>query len=175
VKRLKKKQSKKKSGVTWVFAVVSLCALVIVLLLGFQANSISDKNQAEKAGAEAEQKEVSQGEQIDESMQQFIGKMHAFYNETTGYGEIEQLNWEDQMEQADEIIEFIESEKDTIDHEAFEADLKAIVALAHLVAEEQDKEQVRQLHRYFHDLDIIINDYDESNEIWNVTETLHAN
>jgi flagellin-specific chaperone FliS len=174
---MKKKQSKRFSGVAWAFTVIGIGVLVIVVLLGMEANEFFHEEQAEEVRAEAEPEdnEDRSEEPINELVQQFIGEMHQFYNETTGYGEIEQLNWEEQVEQASKIIDVIESAKSTVDHEALTTDLNNILILAERVTEEQTEEHVRQLHRYFHDLDIVINGYDESDEIWDVTETLEAN
>ncbi|MBP2076832.1 hypothetical protein [Oceanobacillus polygoni] len=102
----------------------------------------------------------------------FIRAMHEFYNKTTGYGGINNLDWDEQREQAETVIDRIEGIDTEITDESLLADLKQIVDLANRISDEQDSELIRSLHRYFHDLDIALNNYTTFDRIWNVTETL---
>jgi len=103
---------------------------------------------------------------------QFVSDMHEFYNKTTGYGGITNLDWSEQREQAQHVVDTIKGMKVSIKDESLLADLEAINKLAGDALNEEDQETVRSLHRYFHDLDIALNDYPSYDRIWNVTETL---
>ncbi|MEC5425678.1 hypothetical protein QGM71_19600 [Virgibacillus sp. C22-A2] len=103
---------------------------------------------------------------------EFIAEMHRYYNKTTGYGGIRNLDWPDQIEKAEEVAATIDREKSTVTNDALLEDLETIQQLANTAISEQDASQVRDLHRLFHDLDIALNSYNGSDRIWNVTETL---
>jgi hypothetical protein len=108
---------------------------------------------------------------------EFITVQHEFYNGTTGYGGINNLDWSEQTEAAGEIVNYIDEHIESVSNEALQHDLNTIRDLASNVIEkqEEDPELVRDLHRYFHDLDIALNSYNEYDRIWNVTETLPVN
>ncbi|QDP39872.1 hypothetical protein [Radiobacillus deserti] len=104
----------------------------------------------------------------------YVSSTHEFYNDTTGYGAINHLNWIEQRNMADDILKkiggFVESAKE----ENLIHDLEHIERLAKSVKEEENIEHVRNLHRYFHDLDIALNAYHDYRQVWNVTRTLSA-
>lgn len=102
----------------------------------------------------------------------FIAQNHKFYNQTTGYGAINSLDWDDQRMKAEEIIEKIDDFLTMVEHDALTDDLKHIKKLAKQVLENEEASIIRDLHRMFHDLDIALNSYDGYDKIWNVTETL---
>jgi len=171
----------KRTGIKWIIiSGISIAAAVAVMLLGFDTLSVGKedgKAETEKAESKTESADETKIEnettQDDTAIQQFVSEVHQFYNETTGYGKINRLDWEEQKDQAKQIIHTIETEVDMVEQETLAADLNQIVSLAKLVIQEQDDSNVRQLHRYFHDLDIALNDYSDYKEIWNVTETLN--
>ncbi|MDO6806005.1 hypothetical protein Q4595_26345, partial [Wenyingzhuangia sp. 1_MG-2023] len=82
------------------------------------------------------------------------------------------LDWDEQRGQAETVIDKIEQLKTEVTDESLLADLNHIVDIANRISDEQDSDIVRDLHRYFHDLDIALNNYTTFDRIWNVTETL---
>ena|SRR5690625_469800 len=139
-------------------------------MLNRQASTES-KDISEEVQHQIEEVQETVGREHSE-IGEFITIQHEFYNETTGYGGINNLNWGDQAGNARDIIAYIDEHIDSVASEVLQHDLNIIRDLASKVMEEQDSEQVRDLHRYFHDLDIALNSYDEYDRIWNVTETL---
>lgn len=131
----------------------------------------------------SQQEQQAQTEQEVEKIQETVGasnqdigevvsESHQFYNGTTGYGGLQNLEMEKQVEQAEQNIEQVnELEPDS---SSLEEDLEEIKTLSESVAANREMEEVRMLHRYFHDLDIALNDYDSNTKIWGVTETLDA-
>lgn len=102
----------------------------------------------------------------------FIAQAHKFYNQTTGYGAINSLNWDEQRTHAKEVIASIDELLSIVDHEVLTDDLNHIQQLAEEALDKEEASIVRDLHRMFHDLDIALNKYDGYDQIWNVTETL---
>jgi len=97
---------------------------------------------------------------------EFIQKGHQFYNNTTGWGRIEALNWQDQQEFAQLLLTSLSQiEK----KESMQKDFTHIQSLATFIVEDnKDKEHVILLHRIFHDLDIDVNQY-EHEDYFDVT------
>lgn len=104
----------------------------------------------------------------------FISKTHDFYNETTGYGAIAALDWDQQQERANKILKVLEEMIPKVNSEALKNDLKRIQELAQKVTHEKTTDDVRYLHRMFHDLDIALNNYNGYDKIWHVTKTLKS-
>lgn len=88
----------------------------------------------------------------------FIGQLHNFYNETLGWGRIDTASYTEQQQKAELIIDALEN-VDVMDA-AVQMDFDKIKELAEIVASKDDREAMRKLHRYFHDLDIYLNGYD---------------
>lgn len=184
--------SKKKRKIGWFgWSLVTIfsVALIVSLLLFFNVFNINsvfsiedlENAQNEKAteGQEVDADTAKEIEEIQETVGaqhveigDFIAKTHDFYNDKTGYGNINNLNWKEQTDKAKEIIGTIEMEIDTVQSDALKTDLQAIVEIAKATISDEKVEQVRHLHRYFHDLDIALNHYNGSDKIWRVTETL---
>ena len=101
----------------------------------------------------------------------FVASTHAFYNQTTGFGEISKLNHTDQTEKAIEIVSVInvysKEEKGKLNQ-----DLNDIKFIALHYIEHGTIGDVQKLHRYFHDLDIGLNGYGAFDKIWGVTAVL---
>ncbi|WP_249870672.1 hypothetical protein [Oceanobacillus saliphilus] len=135
-----------------------------------RGNTIDEKDLTEEGREEVERVRSTIGQEHAE-IGQFVSSVHDFYNKTTGYGGINNLDWDEQKEQSEYVINTIEDMKTDISDEALIADLESIVTLAQGTFEEEDSSNVRYLHRYFHDLDIALNAY-SSYDLWNVTETL---
>lgn len=133
--------------------------------------STDQKDISEEAMGEIDRVRATLGNE-NEELGGFIATMHEFYNKTTGYGGINNLDWDEQREQAETIIDTIEGDKADIIDEALLTDLTQIADLAKRILDEQDSDLIRNLHRYFHDLDIALNDYKTFDRIWNVTDTL---
>ena len=68
---------------------------------------------------------------------------------------------------AEEILDKLEGAQ--INHVDLAADIESIKHFAKIVTERDDRDAMRMLHRYFHDLDIYLNGYDYS-QTWDVTK-----
>ncbi|SFB28921.1 hypothetical protein SAMN04488072_11363 [Lentibacillus halodurans] len=112
--------------------------------------------------------------QKNQDIGQFVSDTHDFYNETTGYGGISSLDWDEQRKEANAILEILDEELPDVEDGALQEDLEHIQELANAVMNEEDSSRVRSLHRIFHDLDIALNDYNTYDKIWNATETLNT-
>ncbi|WP_400243155.1 hypothetical protein AB3U99_18830 [Niallia sp. JL1B1071] len=97
----------------------------------------------------------------------FISTWHDFYNETLGWGRLETTSYEKQKEAALSILNEIKDIK--VSDQEIAQDIKDIAANAQIVAEKDDRASMRNLHRYFHDLDIYFNGYDY-NQTFGITE-----
>ncbi|AIF42568.1 hypothetical protein [Virgibacillus sp. SK37] len=171
----------------------TVISTIVVIIIGafiffFQ---LFDLNFQSVLGGESDGKSQSKKELTEEKVQeieeiqntvgkehkdigQYISETHTFYNNTTGYGGISNLDWDKQMSKAEEVIKFIEQQSDSVKNKTLMADLKDIKKLAKSVIDQQETKDVRQLHRHFHDLDIALNSYNGYDKIWNVTKTLEA-
>lgn len=96
----------------------------------------------------------------------FIRKLHYFYNETLTWGRINTASYQQQKEKAAEIMSVIENIE--ITDQDLLADFQSIKNLAETVTKEDNRDAMRKLHRYFHDLDIILNGYNY-NQTFQVT------
>lgn len=97
----------------------------------------------------------------------FISTHHKFYNETLGWGRIESESYERQKENAESILASMENIIE-IKNEHIKKDFEAIQQIAQTVIQSDDRDAMRKLHRYFHDLDIYFNGYDY-NQTFNIT------
>ncbi|MCE4050292.1 MULTISPECIES: hypothetical protein [Bacillaceae] len=88
----------------------------------------------------------------------FISDWHDFYNETLGWGKLETADYTEQKEAAESILS--QAENMVINNSQISADLDLIKEAANLVAANDNRDAMRSLHRYFHDLDIYFNGYD---------------
>ncbi|UFU00689.1 hypothetical protein KO561_07065 [Radiobacillus kanasensis] len=167
--------------------------IITILIVGISAATVyfmfSTPSSEEKAEVNQEQ---TKAEDIDEEtaekikevqatvgaehrdLGKFISTVHEFYNDTTGYGAIDHLNWEEQRKMADDILSTLSGFIETASDENLKSDLQDIQRLANAVKEEKGAGHVRNLHRYFHDLDIALNQYSNYRQVWNVTKTLAA-
>ena len=107
----------------------------------------------------------------DENVNAFVASTHAFYNQTTGFGEISRLNHNDQTEKAIEIVTavngYLSEEEGDLNQ-----DLHDIKFIALHYIEHGNTGDVQKLHRYFHDLDIGLNGYGAYDKVWGVTAVL---
>jgi hypothetical protein len=156
-------------------------AVIFFNLFNLDVNDILNRYAAteneevtEETQQEIEEIQEAVGEEHSE-IGEFITNQHEFYNETAGYGGINNLDWTEQTEAASEVIRYIDEHIDSVSNEPLQQDLHTIRNLASNVMEEEEPELVRDLHRYFHDLDIALNSYTEYDRIWNVTQTLSGN
>jgi hypothetical protein len=162
-----KKQEKKKSK--W----LSLLILIIgILAAGVIGLSIYyHLNDPSKEAMDQLKKNPPKNISNQESV--LIAEYHAKYNDLTGYGSIEELD----MSEAKSLSAILE--KDTneiisrgIENKQVSEDFKQIHAIAKATKNKADKEQIRLIHRYFHDLDIAINQYSDTKDVFGVTKTL---
>ncbi|MBM6616517.1 hypothetical protein [Bacillus suaedaesalsae] len=152
-----------------VYALLGLILLVITS--GFIIIQNDDVlpvfNQEDKRPIQKPKSNVKTEPTISSAEKEFISNQHDFFNETTGWGEIESLQWKKQKENASGIIDFLSN---TELSPKLQSDFTAIQELSKLVADgETDKKIVLYLHRLFHDLDIEVNGY-RSKDYFEVTE-----
>lgn len=102
----------------------------------------------------------------------FISETHEFYNETTGYGAINEINRSEQVKEAEIIMTEINQLLEGTENSSLKKDLHELQDSAEKILGKQDVELVKKLHRIVHDLDIALNDYEGYDKIWDVTETL---
>lgn len=89
----------------------------------------------------------------------FIRYFHHFYNESLGWGRIETASHSEQKRRAESIILAIDNIQE-ITNDDLRKDIEEIRKLAQEVINKDDRDAMRKLHRYFHDLDIYLNGYD---------------
>lgn len=178
------KRKKDNKRLWWILVSVIIITGVgsSIFFFNFFGIGLDALNNSHTAGS-VEQKDLSVEEEekintvrstLGESHQElgdFVSSTHEFYNDTTGYGGINNLDWEEQRIKSKQVINEIEKLLGDVTDEPLRKDLNSIVTLSKQTIEE-DVELVRLLHRYFHDLDIALNDYTTYDRIWNVTETL---
>ncbi|MDX8290366.1 hypothetical protein SLL00_11205 [Metabacillus indicus] len=99
----------------------------------------------------------------------FIKKFHEFYNQTTGWERINDLNMPDQIARAEAAKAYAGYFIPLTEDPALKNDLEAIIMHADSVIA-GNAETVLTLHRYFHDLDIAVNGYVHE-QIFGVTES----
>ena len=166
-KYLSKKQKKNKTG--WVIFII--VGLITVITAGIWYLGQQQSNQQSKETIE--QIQENPPENISEEANTLIAEYHAKYNKLTGYGSIDGLN----ENEAKRISVMLEKDLEQVMAEGIEnpklaEDFTSILDLAKATNHKMDKEKVRLLHRYFHDLDIAINKYDQTNDVFGVTKTL---
>jgi hypothetical protein len=99
----------------------------------------------------------------------FIAEFHRKYNDTLGWGEINSVNWDEQKKTATDISTILVS-VDT-ENADLRTDLQTIADYAEAIETgRQDKQTLITLHRYFHDLDILLNGYSQTDDFFNITE-----
>jgi hypothetical protein len=89
---------------------------------------------------------------------EFIADFHAFYNETTGWDRIDSLNMVDQTARAVAVKAYATHFVPLVEDQALKTDLESIIRHSESVIN-GNADTVQTLHRYFHDLDIVINGY----------------
>ncbi len=163
---MSKNQKKKKSR--WVIFIVLLISVVGVGWIGF-----SVYNQFNNPSEETVE-QIKENPPINISNQEtiLIAEYHAKYNGLTGYGNIEDLDMNDAKRLSAKLEEEMkEIISQGIANQKLADDFKKIHALAEATKNKVDKDQVRLIHRYFHDLDIAVNQY-KSKDVFGVTKTL---
>jgi len=101
----------------------------------------------------------------------FVASTHAFYNQTTGFGEISTLDHTDQTDKAIEIVSVVNTYSKE-ENGKLNQDLQDIKFIALHYIEHGTTGDVQKLHRYFHDLDIGLNGYGAYDKVWGVTAVL---
>ncbi|MFY0762155.1 hypothetical protein AB1K32_25480 [Metabacillus dongyingensis] len=89
---------------------------------------------------------------------EFIADFHAFYNETTGWDRIDSINMADQSARATAAKAYAAHFVPLVEDPALKTDLESIIRHSESVIN-GNADTVQTLHRYFHDLDIVINGY----------------
>lgn len=116
---------------------------------------------------------VNQPIGVDINVKNLIAETHAKYNELTGYGAIDQLDSDKAIQLSNRVkTESSQALKHGIKDKRLNEDFSAIQKIAAKTSEQPEKEKVRLLHRYFHDLDIAVNRYKDTNTVFGVTKTL---
>lgn len=89
----------------------------------------------------------------------FIRYFHHFYNESLGWGRIQTASYSEQKSKAESVIYAIDNIQ-KVTNEDLRKDIEEIKKLAQKVTNKDDRDAMKKLHRYFHDLDIYLNGYD---------------
>jgi hypothetical protein len=101
-----------------------------------------------------------------ETESEFIQKGHHFYNQTVGWGKIKSLNWQEQQQYSQLLLDSLDAIEEK---ESLTIDFNYINSLATFIIEkDKDKDHVILLHRIFHDLDMDVNKY-ENDDYFEVT------
>ncbi len=102
-------------------------------------------------------------------VEDFVADFHAFYNRTTGYGMIDrEMDMEAQQLHADALIAYSDIFLD--DEDILEDLKKDLQSMRGIAMQDLTKTEIRELHRYFHDLDKALNQY-KHEDTFGVTET----
>ncbi|MFD2924481.1 hypothetical protein [Halobacillus naozhouensis] len=161
------------------FLVLGVFVYLVVSDIMTKEEVASESNQTEEAESgkvsteKIEETQATVGED-NKDVGKFVSKTHDFYNDTTGYGAINSLDWKKQREKARTILSEVKSLKANVTSESLIVDLEEIESYASAALEEKDKETIRNLHRMFHDLDIALNSYSGTDKVWGITETLES-
>ncbi len=99
----------------------------------------------------------------------FISDFHKKYNDTLGWGRIDKVGWEEQRKIAGEIISVMSTVE--TENASLQSDFESISNYSKTIKDgSKDKKVLLQLHRFFHDLDIEVNEYNKTNDYFNVTK-----
>lgn len=104
----------------------------------------------------------------------FISNSHDSVNALAGWGKIGSPDWEAVQATAKDII--LELNQMNYKGDAdLEKDFGDIRELAENLTTNEDKGDLRELHRYFHDLDVVMNNADGDGAFYGITEWGDAN
>ena len=164
----KQKQKKSKWLALSIVVVVVVAAAIIVFIINQQSGKLSNSDKEV-----IEQINENPPKNVSEQAGTLIAEYHAKYNELTGYGSIDQLD----ENSAIRLSRLLEKDmekiiKQEIANQDLAKDFEEIYKLAVATKNQADTDRVRLIHRYFHDLDIAVNQYKDTNEIFGVTKTL---
>jgi hypothetical protein len=121
-----------------------------------------------KASAiKVDQQKINKLESSDQQAKDFIAEHHDVLNDLTGWSAIEHPDWPAVQEEATAIKNMISTiaVKDSV----LKKDFQHMEKLAKQLEQTKDQAPLKELHRYFHDLDVVINEDDGSNTYFNVT------
>lgn len=124
--------------------------------------------QSIKASAiKVNQQKVDKLESSDQQAKDFIAEHHDVLNDLTGWSAIEHPDWPAVQEEATAIKNTIGTieVKDSV----LKKDFQHMEKLAGQLEQTKDQALLKELHRYFHDLDVVINEDDGSNTYFDVT------
>ncbi|UOY93287.1 hypothetical protein MUG87_03925 [Ectobacillus sp. JY-23] len=93
---------------------------------------------------------------ISDSVYAFVSTYHKTLNDLTGWGQINSPEWTTVHTYAGEIVKKVDEMQYAGDAN-LEQDLKAIRQLAADLQRSKSKRDLTKLHRYFHDLDVVMN------------------
>lgn len=164
---------KRITAFVFIFGFIGLLAFLAIFIFNvggmnpLQNNSTKGESivhSNEKVGST----EDNTAEKSDDGLSSFIKENHSFYNETLGWGRDNNIKWEEQREQAESIQSDLENL--TSEDNELQTDLDAINELVKTIAAgSKDKDDAIKLHRYFHDLDIVYNDYKDTKDFFKMT------
>jgi LPS O-antigen subunit length determinant protein (WzzB/FepE family) len=172
-------------------SIIALCGLAILLAFGtlfVMEDDYYDKVEAAEPTKQVEKKvennetssthktstleelTVEKTEYATEN--QFVADLHSHFNDLTGWGAVESLDMEQADHWARSVVVYTKYFIDNgMESKSLEEDFKTMRELGLKVAKQQDKEAAIQLHRYLHDLDKALNNY-QHEDTFGVTKTL---
>ena len=164
----KQKQKKSKWLALSIVVVMIVAGTTIVFIINQQSGKLSNSDREV-----IEQINENPPKNVSEQAGTLIAEYHAKYNQLTGYGSIDQLDESSAIRLSVLLEKDMEKIiKQEIANQDLAKDFEEIHKLAVSTKNQAHKEQVRLIHRYFHDLDIAVNQYKETNQIFGVTKTL---
>lgn len=112
--------------------------------------------------------QVQANDSSDQGVTQFISKEHQILNSLTGWGQINNPNWSEVHQSAKDIVDTV-STMNYAGNEDLQKDIKDIRGLAETLTTGTGKGDLIKLHRYFHDLDVVMNQNDGAGKYYGIT------
>ncbi|WP_028403371.1 hypothetical protein [Ectobacillus panaciterrae] len=158
-----------------VVAVISFCAYTVTPYI--TGEKTFQPEEATASSSQQEDKESAPTTEEDQKASEFISHYHQILNDLTGWGRINNPNWDEVQLNAKQIVDSLDAMKYKGDSD-LQKDFKDIRELA------KDLEtannvlstlKLRKLHRYLHDLDVVMNRADGDGKYYNMTKWGKAN
>ncbi|MDQ0270471.1 hypothetical protein [Cytobacillus purgationiresistens] len=159
-------------GLIFIFSSIALlCSLTLFVFFGGEKSlpSIIGKKDGPVGKEETVSAEQGAYDEIQDDIGSFIAVNHEFYNETLGWGRENNIKWHKQKEQAERIQANLKAL--STDNSDLQEDFTAIDQMAESIIDgTEDKKTALMLHRYFHDLDVVFNEYKDTKDFYNLIE-----
>ncbi|WP_157049907.1 hypothetical protein [Thalassobacillus sp. C254] len=135
------------------------------------AGAISEQEMSDLIEEETDDSEERTSEEIESEIKEEIARQHTYWNDLTGYGGLDSLSMDEAASSLEEQQEKIQDRLLPIATDSLKEDFKTADSHISAAIEDNNPEELRMVHRIFHDLDIVINDYSGDTNYFGVTET----